>query len=216
MPKVFNPTRPYPYLLTGIIDEDGWSALHYVALDGKEAIARMLVVEHGADLTLRDKFDAPPLHRATGNGHLPTMTLLLDNGADVNARDCLGATALHQAGAKAEPIVRLLLERGADPNAATSMGETPLHSTINANNEPIVRLLLQAGSDASLQDKDQATSLFRSIKKGYYDIAKVLLDSSNPDTNARSSNALQEAIIHEQEELVNIILEKGTSVNAQG
>ncbi len=62
MPKVIHPIRPCPYLLlTGVIDEDGWSALHYVALDGKEAIARMLVVEHGADLTLRDKFDAPPL-----------------------------------------------------------------------------------------------------------------------------------------------------------
>ncbi|MCJ1249041.1 hypothetical protein MMC30_006263 [Trapelia coarctata] len=208
--------EPLKMSLTSIIDEDGWTALHYVALDGKEAIARMLVEDYGANGMLRDKFDAPPLHRATGNGHLSVMKLLLDNGADVNTRDCLGAAALHQSGAKPEPIVRLLLERGADPNAATNMGETPLHSAINANNEPIVRLLLEAGSDASLQDKDQATSLFRSIKNGYYGIAKVLLESSNADINARSSNALQEAIIHEREDLVNIMLEKGTSVNAQG
>lgn len=176
----------------------------------------MLVEDYGANVMLRDKFDAPPLHRATGNGYLASMRLLLDNGADVNARDCLGATALHQAGQQPESIVRLLLERDADPNAATSMGETPLHSAINANNEPIVRLLLQNGADASLQDKDQATSLFRSIKRGYYGIAKVVLESSNADINARCSNALQEAIIHEQVDLVNIMLEKGSSVNAQG
>lgn len=98
MLKVNHPIRPNPHVLTSVIDY-GWSAMNYVALYGKAAIARMLVAEHGADLTLCDQLNAPPLQCATGNGHQSPMKLLLNNGVDMKAQDCLGVTSLHQAGA---------------------------------------------------------------------------------------------------------------------
>ena len=69
---------------------------------------------------------------------------------------------------------------------------------MNVNSEVMVRVLLDAGADPSVQDIDQATSLFHSINKVHYGLAKMLLKSGRADVNARSSNALQEAVIHEQ------------------
>lgn len=69
-----------------------------------------------------------PLHRASYNGRLRAIGVLLSRGADVDARTREGWTPLHSAArwAKAKAVT-LLLENGANVNARTDGGQTALH-----------------------------------------------------------------------------------------
>ena len=72
-----------------------------------------LLLQHSADVDIRDKEGSISLHRASGEGNLDLIRLLLEHRTDVNAQDALGKTPLHVAvGAGELDIVRLLLQHG--------------------------------------------------------------------------------------------------------
>jgi ankyrin repeat protein len=63
---------------------------------------------------LQNKHGWTPLHRASINGALEVVRLLLEHGADVEAKDNDGETALQVAAYKGhDEVVELLREHGA-------------------------------------------------------------------------------------------------------
>ena len=88
----------------------------------------MVLIQHGADVTARDKTDSTPLHLASSKGSSNTVKLLIQHGADANAKDGRHATPLHLAASShlslKGNVVRLLLDHGA--NVMTRMIETKL------------------------------------------------------------------------------------------
>ena len=86
----------------------------------------LLLLEHGADVSVKNIRGASPLHYATLEGLAETMFLLLHHGADVSATDELGWTPLHHAAVRGRvKVVQLLLEHGADLQLRNSQGQTP-------------------------------------------------------------------------------------------
>lgn len=103
-----------------------------------------LLLELGADPTLPNVDNCPPLLAAAGVGvlkdgdeaagtedeALEAVRLLLDHGADIDAVDANGETAMHGAVYQDRPaVIRLLDERGADSNVwnrKNKWGWTPL------------------------------------------------------------------------------------------
>lgn len=69
----------------------GNSPLHHAAATGN-ARAAALLLQHGAELDLRDYIEATPLHAAARHNHPELMQLLIDHGADESAKDCGGWT----------------------------------------------------------------------------------------------------------------------------
>src|ERR1044071_4480718 len=68
------------------------------------------------------------LNRATVNGHLEVVKLLVENGADVNGRGKNGNTPLYCAIENLDPeLIKYLLKHGANVNAPDEAGVTPLH-----------------------------------------------------------------------------------------
>lgn len=113
-----------------------------------------VLLDHGADPSLKDRHSRSALHRAAAGGHLPAVQLLAAWGAEVDARDSLGLTPLHHAarGGHAE-VASHLLDRGAQVNAAGWLHKTPLHLAMEHGHSPTAELLLSRGASPTLRTR---------------------------------------------------------------
>ena len=121
-------------------DEHGETPLHF-AVRGharcgtKHSAIAKLLLEYGADASLRGRKGQTPLHCLGfdvlgGEPIDPTLiALLLAHGANVDDLDADGNTPLYLAAKNLHHVeaVRFLVSRGANVNATDSQGNTPLH-----------------------------------------------------------------------------------------
>lgn len=107
--------------------ETGTCALHEAVLNHHEHIVQLLL-EHGADVNVRNKKGDTPLGKAVGYHLEDNIRLLLEHGADVHARDRAGGTLLHTAvqTSASEGVILLLFKHGVDAHVQNQMGEAPL------------------------------------------------------------------------------------------
>lgn len=117
----------------------GDTALH-VAAASHDVAAVLALVRRGADLTVRNRRGAQPLHAATRGGpgsvdwdpdrQVGVIEVLVESGAEVDAVAAGGVTALHRAVRnRCSAAVRSLLAAGADPSIANDRGSTAFDLT---------------------------------------------------------------------------------------
>ena len=88
--------------------------LHSAAAANDFKMAELLV-EHGAEVNIRQRAGVTPLHSAAHNGNIDLTRLLLDNDADTNARLDSGETPLCLAlSDEHQQVAELLRQYGAD------------------------------------------------------------------------------------------------------
>jgi ankyrin repeat protein len=216
-------------------DKDGWTSLHFAALEGRVEVAQVLL-DHGANAKLeteggetalltvsRGEFDSQEQGASTAR-------LLLERGADVNARYKDGWTSLHWAAFKGRvEVTRVLLDHGVNTKLQNERGETALHVVSrgkhNNSQEGVgtARLLLERGVDVNARDKDGWTSLHFAAFEGRVEVAQVLLDYG---ANAKLETMWGETALHlvspgeyDSEErgvgIARMLLEHGVDVHAQ-
>jgi ankyrin repeat protein len=138
-----------------------------------------LLLEKGANITARDRFDRTSLHVAALFNNTEVVELLLANGAPIEAK------ARHDNDMSSNPyeayvpedeqpsetplflvsdrnnygVAKLLLEKGANVSARNGEGKTPLHRAVLTNQTSIVELLLAKGADINAVDDDGNTPL---------------------------------------------------------
>ncbi len=162
-------------------DSSGCTVLHYVT---DEEIAHLLI-EKGADLQVRNTFDASPLHVALSHSLYGIARFFIDSGVNVNSKDKIGWTPLHEvmrnAGTILEKndkheIAKLLISRGADINTADQNGMTPLHMTCDKNLPELARLFIAHRAKVNGMDHDGTTPLHMAAFRGAKEIVEMLLD----------------------------------------
>jgi ankyrin repeat protein len=118
----------------------GDTALHISAAAHQRQLAELLV-RSGADVRVRNRRGAEPLHYAADGGPAgdgwnsvaqgDVITFLIQAGADPNALDKSGVAPLHRAVRnRCSMAVSALINSGADPRLPSKTGSTPLHLAV--------------------------------------------------------------------------------------
>lgn len=161
---------------------------------GSEEAVRLLL-EAGADVNTKNRYQETALTLAAAEGHTQVVSVLLDWGAEVNLVNEFGDTPLLDAAwGEHEDTLRLLLAKGADPNVPNGIGHTAITTTLWFPRNRILAILLEGGANPNLRDTEGLTSLML----GLYDeeAVRLLLKHGADFTlrDDRGRTALQQAI----------------------
>jgi len=137
--------------------DNNHSALLHVAAFYKNAEVAQLLLEHGANINLRNGQRQTPLHRA-----LVDVDKFWDN--------IVG-------------FIQLLLEHGADVDTSDNDHSTPLHLALQNGSVRAARLLLEHGANVHLQNNDGQTPYQVASAKGHGEIACLLSEHSQGEQN---------------------------------
>ena len=128
------------------------------------------------------------------------LQVLLKKRADVSIRGIKHETALFAAVASSnEEAVRLLLENKADANMLDRNGDPALQEALLNDNATIIRPLIEYGADVNARCRQRGIGVKPMYEEG--------------ETNG---TVLHLAVTKGDERVVQLLLEKGANVNAQG
>lgn len=157
------------------IDEvGGMTALTHAAWLHADAMVPLLL-DHGADINLRDLDDRTALHWAADGTYADLVEALLDRGAEIDIK-VNGWTPLLLAGRKWDEFsAQILVKRGADVNARDFHGRSVLHWFTIQGCRETVPFLLENGVNVDIQDHFGQTALHWAVASDHPVIARRLL-----------------------------------------
>ena len=147
------------------LDKNNQTVLHLAAYDDKWELVYLLI-ELGADINARDKYNRTPLNycidcRNVNNINDSLIRLLIGRGANINETDARGYTSLHYAVLAGHLIkINKLLSLAADIDQMTNNLETPLKLALtrDIDNKDLVLQLLFKQSDIISQSFTNTSS----------------------------------------------------------
>jgi ankyrin repeat protein len=142
-----------------------------------------LLLDHGADVDVRDENGETPLLRASWAGKREAGWYLINRGADINAAGKRNITPVFVAFRGHVESARMLLERGAVIDIRNIFGETPLHQSIRWGRIKLVRLFLEHGADPNLPDNDGVIPSEMALRFERPEIAELLLEYGTKPVN---------------------------------
>ena len=193
------------------------TALIYAAGEGRLDIVSYLI-NLGADVNKKNRFDQTALHYASENDHLTMVELLLSKGAEIDVEDKNHRTPLMLAVKNGHNDVLMhLINHGADVNKKYWFDQTALHYASENGHLKIVELLLSKGAEIDAEDKNHHTSLMLAVEYGHNDVSMHLINHG-VDVNKKyrfDQTALHYASERGHLKMVELLLSKGAEIDAE-
>ncbi|KAL1725750.1 hypothetical protein EV714DRAFT_277196 [Schizophyllum commune] len=192
------------------------TTLHLAAEHGHLVITSLLL-ERGADIAVRTKWQETPLMIAARNGRNDVVRLLLDHGAGIEDCDENGFTSLHQAARRGHlGTVSFLLARDAHIAGRTEQQDTPLTLAARSGQEDVVRLLLDKGADIEDCNKYGDTSLHQAACRGHLRTVSLLLErGAKVDAlNHKHRRSLHHAAQRGSIDIIRLLVDCGATLEA--
>ena len=154
-----------------IADADGNTCLHCAVKQGCNKYVCQALLNHGADVNVRNKNDQTALMMACLKANVDVINILLNAGANPKATDTDGETCLHK--------------------AVTKKGKFRMHC-----NKETLQAIIDHGADVNATNKEDRTALMISCMNGYIDSTNVLLNAgANPNiSDADGGTCLHDAV----------------------
>ena len=190
------------------------SALMVVSQYGNTQIAKLLL-EHGANVDLKNGKGWSALMIASQNGQFEAADLLLDYGADINLQSNDGSSTLMVS--YLLKLSELFLGRGANVNLKNNNGAAAIFIAVQKGFTKIVKFLLEHGADVNEHDNEGTSILMVAIKNENIEAMMVFLDYG-ADINAQNKNmwsALMFSCQKGHTQMTKLLLERGADVNLQ-
>ena len=164
-----------------------------------------LLLEHGADVDMRDARDASALTYALHQVCDETLAALLAAGPEI---DLLAAAALGDVA-----TITRLLDTGISPNAPDPFGWTPLRFAVRYGQKDATTLLLARGAQLYTDPKERGTMLSIAAERDDPEMAAYLLDHGAANLANDGPFALTVAARAGHIETVRFLLDRGVDVN---
>ena len=157
------------------VNEVVQSAFYAAAATGHSKAVKMLL-DKGANLSVKGPGYMRPLQVAALEGHADVVRLLLEKGAPVNEKTRLHGTALICASSRGNiTVVRVLIDHGADVNAKGGRYGNALLAAADLGKIDLARLLLGSGANVEATGDGGFTALQVAAFAGRFDMIELLL-----------------------------------------
>jgi ankyrin repeat protein len=196
---------------------DYGNALQAASFGGHAKVVQMLL-DRGADVDAQGGLYGNALCAASYGGHAKAVQIMLDRDADVNAQGGYFGNALQVASSEGHAkVVQILLDRDADVDAQGGLYGNALCAASFGGHAKVVQMLLDRGADVNAQGGDYGNALQAASYRGYEKVFLQMLLDRDADVNAQSGhfgNALQAGSFRGHEEVVQMLLDRGATVNS--
>ncbi len=196
--------------------ETGETALMTCARTGDAQAVRRLL-DAGADANARESLERQTaLMWAAAQGHANVVQLLLDAGADVTARSRSRRFVISRRLQSELRYGELGRSYGTDAEETQIGGFTPLLFAARNGDATVARRLLDAGADVNDTAPDGASVLVVAAHSGHGELVLTLLErGANPNASGAGYTALHAAVLTGDLAVVEALLARGASANAQ-
>lgn len=207
------------------VNGGGFTPLHLATFAGHREVVEFLL-DQGANINaLNEKMGATVLDlaftRDLQGGTLEIAPFLIEKGAefDVNKKNRFGYTTLDMAIVFGHTqAAEYLIGLGADISSLRGDGNTPLINAIKRGRPQIAKLLIEKGADHDAPDEEGNPPIRWAVEKGLSEIVALLLANHadvNFTENRDGRTLLHIAALKGYKDLVDILLVKGSEVNAE-
>lgn len=160
------------------VGEYGGSQLMQCAYDG-HLNAAVILLDHGADIDLRDSEQRTSLSWAIDQGHTKVAKLLIERKCEVEAKIVTEdlTPLMHAVSKNNKKVVKALVLRGIDLEVRNQHGNTALSKAADKGHTDVARVLIEGGAKVKVQDENGWSPLFRAAYRGHVGTARVLVDA---------------------------------------